>query len=34
MENWKVYVHINKTNKKAYFGITKQTLARRFRKNG
>lgn len=32
--NWKVYIHLNKINKKAYFGITKQPLSRRFRKDG
>lgn len=28
---WTVYAHINKINHKAYFGITKQSLSRRFR---
>ena len=31
MNNWTVYMHLNKVNKKYYFGITKQALERRFR---
>ena len=31
MNNWTVYMHLNKVNKKYYFGITKQALKRRFR---
>ena len=33
-ENWKVYVHINKINNKAYVGITSQSLTGRWGSNG
>lgn len=34
MDNYVIYSHINKINQKRYIGQTKQTLSRRFRKDG